>query len=269
MAASILSRDNVPPVVGALGRFGFGSLGLLAMLAAQGSWPRPDGRLWLRLAAMGFFGVFLYNISFFTGLKTVPSGRASLMASLQPSVVFLFSMLVWGEKATWRKVAGLALSLAGAAVVLTQGEPARLFTRGIGTGDGWILLTVVAWVSYTLIGRGVSAKMETLAATAYGTWLGTGMLAVYALVSGMGPVDLGRPSFWILSAYLGLAGTTLAFVFYLRGIAELGAARASIFINLVPVFSVLSSALYLGEAVTVATMLGGAMALGGVALLNR
>lgn len=269
MAASILARDQVPAVVGALGRFFFGSLGLLALVAARGEWPRPDGRMWLRLAAMGFFGIFLYNISFFTGLRSVPSGRASLMASLQPSVVLLFSALVWGERVTLLKLLGLGLSLVGAGLVLTQGDPMRLFATGLGPGDGWILLTVVSWVVYTLIGRGVSARMPTLPATAYGIWLGTAMLLVYGLVERPALERVSSPSFWVVSAYLGLAGTTLAFLFYLQGIAKLGPARASIFINLVPVFSILSSAVYLGERVTLATIAGGALALTGVGLLNR
>lgn len=218
---------------------------------------------------MGFLGVLVYNICFFTGLKTVPSGRASLMASLQPSVVFLFSVAVWREKPTPKKISGLLLSFVGAVLVLTQGDPLRLFRNGLGAGDYWILGTVVSWVGYTLLGRGVSARMDALPATAYGIWIGTLMLAAYA-IAGQTPLpDLASPGFWIVSAYLGLFGTTLAFLFYLQGIAKIGPARASIFINLVPVFSVLVSALYWGEAVTLPTVLGAALALSGVALLNR
>jgi drug/metabolite transporter (DMT)-like permease len=269
MAASILSRAQVPAIYGSLGRFAFGSLGLLAIMAFRGSWPRPTSSQWLRILAMGFFGVFLYNICFFNGLRTIPSGRASLMASLQPSVVLLFSAALWGERITALKISGLALSLLGASLVLTQANPAKLFQQGLGTGDLWILGTVVSWVSYTLIGRGLLGRLDTLPATAYGIFAGFAMLLLYAAFLQTPPPDFSSPAFWLISAFLGILGTTLAFTFYLRGIETLGASRASIFINLVPIFSVLSSNIALGEPLTWPTLLGGALALSGVTLLNR
>ena len=269
MAASILSRNQIPAIYSSLGRFTFGALGLLLIMSQMRPWPRPSKSVAWRLVAMGFFGVFAYNICFFNGLRTVPSGRASLMASLQPSLVFLYSRLFLGDKATPLKLSGLALSLSGAILVLTQGDPAKLFASGLGTGDIWILGTVVSWVSYTLIGRSVSAEIDSLPATAYAIWSGLGMLVIYAVAAGTPVPQLNTPAFWWISAYLGLAGTTLAFVLFQRGIERLGAARTSIFINLVPVFSVLSSTLVLGEAVTLPTLLGGALALTGVRLINR
>ena len=269
MAASILSRNQIPAIYSSLGRFAFGSLGLLLIMWQLRPWPRPSKSVAWRLVAMGFFGVFLYNLCFFNGLRTVPSGRASLMASLQPSLVFLYSRLYLGDRATPLKIFGLLLSLSGAVLVLTQGDPARLFATGLGTGDIWILGTVVSWVAYTLIGRSVSASIASLPATAYAIWAGLAMLILYASLAGIPVPQLNTPAFWWISAYLGILGTTLAFVLFQRGLERIGAARTSIFINLVPIFSVLSSSLVLGEAVTVPTMLGGVLALTGVRLLNR
>ena len=85
---------------------------------------------------MGLFGVFFYNICFFNGLQTVPAGRASLVASMQPMFVFLVSAIVWGERVTPLKIGGLLLSLAGAVLVLSQGDPGRLFSQCRNRGDG-------------------------------------------------------------------------------------------------------------------------------------
>ena len=84
MAGSILSRAEIPPIYSSLGRFAFGALGLLIIMLGVRPWPKPSRPIVYRLIAMGFFGVALYNICFFSGLRTVPSGRASLMASLSP-----------------------------------------------------------------------------------------------------------------------------------------------------------------------------------------
>jgi drug/metabolite transporter (DMT)-like permease len=64
-------------------------------------------------------------------------------------------------------------------------------------------------------------------------------------------------------------GTTAAFMLFLKGIGQIGASRASIFINLVPVFGVLFSALILAENPGAGALLGGALVITGVRLLNR
>ncbi|MBM3758659.1 MAG: DMT family transporter [Acidobacteria bacterium] len=269
MAGSVLSREGVAPIYSSLGRFGFGALGLLLIMWGVKPWPRPERAVWIRLAAMGFLGVALYNICFFSGLKTVPSGRASLMASLQPSLIFIYSRIVWGEKVTLRKLGGLLLSLIGAGLVLTQGEPGKLFAAGLGSGDVWILTAVLAWFGYTILGRDLANRLSPLAVTAYSIWIGLGMLLAYVMVVG-GPVpDLTSVKFWGITMYLGFLGTTLAFLLYLRGLEQIGAARTSIFINLVPVFSVVTSNVLLREPITWPTVVGGMLCLTGVQLLVR
>jgi drug/metabolite transporter (DMT)-like permease len=268
MAGSILSRAEIPAIYSSLGRFGFGSLGLLLIMLGVRPWPRPSRAILYRLIAMGFFGVVLYNICFFSGLRTVPSGRASLMASLQPSLVFIYSRLVWGEKVTPRKLLGLMLSLLGAGMVLTQADPEKLFVTGLGSGDLWILAAVLAWFAYTILGRDLANKIDPLPATAYSIWAGLAMLIIYALITHPDGPNVNTLAYWGVSAYLGFLGTTLAFLIYLRGLERIGAARTSIFLNFVPIFSVLSSNIILREPITWPTILGGALALTGVRLLN-
>lgn len=217
---------------------------------------------------MGLFGVFFYNICFFNGLRTVPAGRASMVASMQPMFVFLFSALVWGEEVTPLKIGGLLVSLAGAVLVLSQGEPGRLFAQGLNTGDLWILGCAVSWVIYTLLGRTVMGKIPAVAATAYSTWIGTAALVAYAALQPV-PEAPWSGTVWLASAFLGLGGTTLAFLLYLKGIGQIGPSRASIFINLVPVFGVTLSSLFLGESISGMTLLGGAIVIAGVRMLNR
>ncbi len=94
------------------------------------------------------------------------------------------------------------------------------------------------------------------------------MLIVYALISHPDAPNINTPAFWGVTAYLGFLGTTLAFLLYLRGLEQIGAARTSIFLNFVPIFSVLTSNIILQEPITWPTILGGALALTGVRLLN-
>ncbi|MGH9630412.1 MAG: DMT family transporter [Bryobacteraceae bacterium] len=264
----VIAADGVPPFTAASARFLFGSLGLLGVMMMRRPWPRIDFELAWKLAAMGFFGVFLYNLCFFTGLRTVPAGRASLLASLQPVFVFLGSVLFWREGMTSSKIAGLLLGLAGASLVLSQGMPTRLFRSGLNTGDLWVLGCAISWAAYTLVGRMVMGRISAIAATAYSTWFGTAALMAFSIPRS--PSSAGwSAQIWMAAAFLGIAGTTIAFLLYLKGVGQIGASRASIFINLVPVFAVISSYFLLGEAISASTLTGGAIVIAGVYLLNR
>jgi drug/metabolite transporter (DMT)-like permease len=267
LCGRVISSAGIPAIDGSLARFAFGSAGLLALMMLQRPWPKLTWSVTARLAAMGFFGVFTYNICFFNGLKTVPAGRASLMAALQPSLVFLFSAIFWKERTTVMKLAGLAVSFCGALLVLSQGDLPQLFSSGMNTGDLWILGTVFSWVGYTLLGRGLMTRFPAIAGTAYSTWIGTGMLLLYAVRTP------GVSSSWdwttgAAAVFLGLIGTSLAFLLFLQGVRHIGPSRAAIFINLVPVFGVLFSSLVLSETPTFLTMIGGVIVIVGVRLLN-
>ncbi len=270
LCGRVVAAEGIPAIPAAAGRFILGSLGLAVVMALDRPWPRPSGGTVIRLLAMGFFGVFLYNLCFFNGLRTVPAGRASLMASLQPAVVFLFSAVVWNEPVTRMRVVGLVISFCGALLVLSQGDPAKLFESGLNTGDLWILGCVLSWVVYTLLGRTMAGRIPAGPTTAYSTWAGTALVLLFMAVEGTG----ANPAEWspralAAIAFLGICGTTVAFLLFLHGLGQIGASRASIFINLVPVFGVLSGTLVLGERLSAATLAGGALVLAGVRLLNR
>ncbi len=95
------------------------------------------------------------------------------------------------------------------------------------------------------------------------------MLLIPALFEGL-PGLLFEISYksWAALSYLGIFGTALGFTWYYRGITAIGASRAGIFINMVPVFGVLLSWLILAETFKPSVITGGLLVLGGVMLAN-
>jgi len=137
-------------------------------------------------------------------------------------------------------------------------------------GELYIFAAVVAWVVYTLILRYRAQGLDTLSVTFCSILCGTVLLAIPAgfewHVAGWRIPGLTA---WGAIAYLGLLGTALSFVWYSEAVAMIGAARATQFTNLVPVFGVLLSALLLGETVPWASIGGGVLVVAGVMLANR
>ncbi len=259
------------PQASAFVRFLLASALLLGWLYAQhGRLPRPDLRQLLALCALGLTGVAAYNLMFFAGLRSVEAGRASLIIAANPVLIALGSRWLFRERLGLARAAGIVLSVIGSMVVIGRGDLAGLLKSGVGIGEAYLLGCVLSWAAYTLIGKGVLHGMSPLTAVSYSSVLGTLILGGGVWVyGGIDPAALGRPMVWAYLGYLAVFGTVLAFVWFYRGVHELGASRAAQFINLVPVSGVLLGAWLLDEPLTGSLLLGGALVLLGLWLTNR
>jgi drug/metabolite transporter (DMT)-like permease len=232
--------------------------------------PRLDRRSLAAMTALGFTGVFVWNACFFPALERVPAGRGALIMALNPVGTALGMALIFHERLTRVRWLGIALALAGAVVVISRGDFPSLFTGALGPGELLLFGTVLAWVCYTFIGRGVLARISPLATTTWAAVFGGTMLAVAALFEQPWAALAALPvQGWVSIAYIGVFGTVLAFLFFSEGVRRIGPSRTAIFINFVPVFGVTFAALFLGEPVLASMIVGGALVIGGVLLTNR
>lgn len=265
----------MPPLSGSAWRFTLATLLLVAWAAArQPVWPRLTPRQWLGLVAAGVVGVAGYALFFMLALQRVEASRAAVVVTTNPVFTTLLAAWWFKERFNARIALGMGCALAGAVTVLTHGAPWTVFATGIGSGE-WLLLGCVAsWVGYTLIARALLGGVDSLLATAVSAVFGSALLWALALtfegadVAGASLAALTAPG-WLSLVFLAVCSTVLAYAWYFRGVAELGAGTAASYISLVPVFGVASSALLLGERLDASLLAGGALAVAGVLLMNR
>jgi drug/metabolite transporter (DMT)-like permease len=271
-AGKVLAQ-SMPPLTGAAWRFAFAVLILLVWMGIARGWPRLSGRQWASLALAGAVGVFGYAVFFMLGLQLVPASRAALVVTTNPVFTTLLAVWLFKEHFNGRIGLGMLMAVLGAATVLTRGAPWELFAGALGRGE-WLLLGCVAtWTGYTLISRGLLKGIDTLTSTALGAVFGTALLIVTALLLD-GPPALSAPTrwgptVWLAMGFLALGATVLAYAWYFDGVAQLGAGTAASYISLVPVFGVSSSILLLGEPLDTSLLIGGALAVAGVVVMNR
>ena len=262
-----MAQQALPPLHAASWRFFFGALGLAVLLLIRRE-PMPRGRVWGPLAIMALFGIVLYNVCFFYGLRFIPAGRASLIVATNPSMLLLASA-VMGERLTGRRVLAVLVAFAGALLALTQGNFAAFLSGGVGLGDVVICGCVIGWSVYTRAGRSAIAGSSPVAATAYSTLLGTALIWLLdAALSPAIPAGDWPWKVWLSLAFLGVMGTSLAFLWYMDAVYALGPARAGAYLNLVPVFAVVMSAVFQGEALTGWTMAAAVLVPAGIWLMN-
>ncbi len=250
--AGRLLVGEVSPFSAAFLRFTIASATLLCLTRRHcGSFPRVHSDQWGPLLLLGASGVFAYNAFFFSGLKLIEAGRAAVIIANNPVFIGLFAALLFKEKLTWKKLSGIGLSILGAIIVITHGDPLGVFNSVIGQGELLIFGCVASWVIYSLVGRSAMKGLSPLVAVTYSATLGTLLLFPAAVKEGLFQQITHYPlSAWISLSYLAICGTVLSFVWYYQGIQKIGATRAGQFINFVPVSAVLLSVVMLKEPLT-------------------
>lgn len=268
--AGKLIADRVDPFSAAFLRFFIASFFLLILATReQGGFAPVNRRQFATLFLLGMTGVFAYNAFFLKGLQYINAGRASLIIANNPVFITLFAALLFREKLSWAKVTGIVLSVTGAIIVVSKGNPADMLSGGVGWGEVLILGCVASWVSYTLIGKAVMKDLSPFASVLYSSLLGTAALFPPALAEGMAKEIFHYSVLdWVCVAYLGIFGTVLGFVWYYEGIKALGPTRAGQFINFVPICALVLAFFILGEPVTWSLVAGAAFVISGVSLTN-
>ncbi|MGN6527689.1 MAG: DMT family transporter [Burkholderiaceae bacterium] len=264
----------LPPLSAACWRYAIATLVLALWLRAArpGALRALSRRQWLGLAFAGALGVWGYATFFMLGLRHVPAGRAALVVAANPVLTTLVAAWWFRERLNARIGLGMAAAAAGSVTVLSHGAPWRLFSGSAGVGEALLCGCVVTWVGYTLAARRLLAGVDVLTTTAVTAGAGTlGLLASALVVEGpaalAGPLAAHAPA-WVALLFLAIGSTVVSNAWYFRGVAALGAGGASAYISLVPVFGVLVATAWLGEPVDASLVVGGLLAVAGMALMN-
>ncbi|WP_051305635.1 DMT family transporter [Desulfogranum mediterraneum] len=268
--AGRIATAEIHPVTAASGRFLLASLLLLLFIySTEGRLQRLSLRQWGAMALLGLSGIFAYNLFFFAGLQRIEAGRGAMIIAANPVITTLLAMLFFGERFNLRRSFGICFSAAGALVVISRGDLLLLFRGEIGAGELCFLGAVLSWTAYTLVGKRVLRAISPLTAVTYSCLTGSALLLPTMLLMGKGHELLTlslRGGGSLL--YLAFFGTTLGFIWFYQGVRELGAGRAVLFVNLVPVCGVVWGILLLNEGLDLSLLSGGALVLIGLLLLN-
>lgn len=269
LATRVLVED-IPPATLALGRLVIGSLILLPLAGARAGPAR--GRItsadrW----ALFWMGALGFGAAFWLGnwgllLSTATNG--ALLITVEPVSIMLLSPVLLGERLGRREVLGATLTVAGAMLVVLDGIPGvGLTVTPHWRGDMLLVLSGLAYASYSLFGRAVLARHPATLVTAWSILWGAVAMAPAAALEWAGGQ---RPAWtgWSLAglAYLGVVITALGYLLWNWALERIPAPRAAIFITVQPLVGALLGVAVLREPVTPFIAAGGALILAGVNL---
>ncbi len=261
-----IALDSFDPFTLAFTRFLLASTVMLAVARISGQLRHIERGDWSKLFLIGFLAVPANQLLFLYGLKYTTAGRSALYYGATPVFVFLLALWYLKEKATWRKVAGIAISFAGVAIILRAGR----FDADILFGDVLVILAVIAWAAYTILGKPLIQKYGALTMTAWALAIGTAQYLPfgayfaakfdYATVSSTG---------WAALLYIAILTSVIAYTIWYWALGKMEASKLAIFQNLQPVIAAILAVLLVGETLGLDFYLGGAMVILGVFLTQR
>ncbi|MWV42512.1 EamA family transporter [Paenibacillus sp. HJL G12] len=207
------------------------------------------------LIPLALIGMLLHQVSFFTGLQTINATTASLILSLSPIFTALLARLFLKESFTLRMAVGSLVALTGVFFVVGQGRGLHI---SLTTGMGIMFICMLAFSGATVLMRKLTERMDALTATAYSTLLGC--MLVFPVAVWREPHEQSIHSFgwWVLLIGSALLIQGLCAIIWNNQIRKVGAAKASVFLNLQPFVAMVLGYFMLGTPVT-STQIGGSI----------
>jgi drug/metabolite transporter (DMT)-like permease len=238
-------------------------------LALEGRFPRPARRQWFGLAVMALTGVVLFNALVYLSLRYTTSTNAALINSVTPILTMVLAAAVGLDRLTGRRLAGAFVSLVGVSWIVSRGSLEALIELSFNRGDLIMLVAALVWAIYTILlnrTRGALSPLATLTIVALLALPPLIVIGGYELISN--PVGPITPVVVVGLVYVSVLASVAAFMAWSVGIEGIGAARGSIFLNLIPVFTAVIAMITLGERVGLVQLIGGLLVIGGVTLAS-
>jgi drug/metabolite transporter (DMT)-like permease len=219
----------------------------------------------LILAIVGMIG---YHIFFYKALELTTAIHASLIASTNPFFTYVLSIIFLKSQVKGKKFFYIMMAMMGVGLIVVDWQPSLIFSGGINPGDLIMFVGVFAWASYSILVKRYISIYNPMILTTSVFVTTTILLAPFADYSKVlnlfsYPLNVVMGVF-----YMGIFPTVFGYMIQQYSIKEIGPEKTNIFINLVPVFTVVLSVVILGENLNILNMIAGAIVVSGVYLFN-
>ncbi|RVJ14020.1 DMT family transporter [Sinorhizobium medicae] len=224
---------------------------------------------WLQLLAYGAIGFTMFNAFLYSAVQYTSAINAVILQAGIPMLIFIFNFALFKMKASFAQVIGFTVTLIGVLITAAHGDLASLVRPSFNFGDALMILACIVYAAYTVALRWKPAMhwQSFIAAPAFGALLSAIPLLVWEI--GKDAAIMPDATGWAIVLYAAIFPSLMSQVLYVRGVEMIGANRAGLFINAIPVFGTLLSVLLVEEIFRPFHLVALALVLGGIAVAER
>jgi drug/metabolite transporter (DMT)-like permease len=256
-------RDEIGALMLTTSRVAVASLFYAVILSRPVVKERLLPRDWALLTAMALTGVLGFPFLLYRGLQLTTATDAVLINATGPLMTAVLAAILLKERLFPRHVLGGIISFFGVVLIVSGGSFERLRRWHVNVGDLYILLAVVLWGLYSVISRRATRSRTVFSVTAISTWIGLPFVLGAAAV-GWEPAPTNWSWHLLLAVvYIGIFPSGVAFLSWNEGVRRVGANRAMVFYNMLPVYGSILGVILLGESLGAEHFIGGGLILVG------
>jgi drug/metabolite transporter (DMT)-like permease len=258
----------IEPFTFAFYRFVLSALILLGITRLRSRTPPIEKKDFRKILGLGFLIIPFNQTAYLYGQKLTGAGHGALLFATVPIWIFLGGLLYLKEKFIFRRAVGVVLGLIGVTIIMTSGA-IELGSEYL-LGDVIILIAVLAWSAYTILGRPLVLKYGAFRVTAYALASGSAMYFPFglyrAVIFDYNAATLGA---WLTVIYVALGVSVAAYVLWYWLLKYMEATKIAVFHNLQPVVASGVAFIFLGEPIGWPFIIGGIVVLTGVLITER
>jgi drug/metabolite transporter (DMT)-like permease len=218
------------------------------------------------LVLMSVFGIVGFNTCLYFALHYTTSINASVVNSTTPLIIAIFSFFILGERLNKTQVLGTVLSVIGVLFILSKGSLQTLFSFSFNMGDLLVIMAVISWSLYSIIVKKYAGIVPKYSSFCVSMLIGIVLLLPFSIWELQKPettITWTAPTIFIL-LFVGFFASIVAFLSWNTAVEQVGASRAGVFLNLIPVFSSIFAIVFNGETLTWYQVIGGIFVIIGV-----
>lgn len=256
------------PYAYAFWRLCVGVVGLTLLMFATRSWRKIDRADFPRILLLAIVAVPINQIIYLVGIsKTMPSHASLLYGTTAVFALFLSAAMGY-EKILRHKIIAIIVSLAGLVLIVTQGDNIDT-SSDLFVGDVYIFIAVLAWATYTVLGKPIVHKYGAITATGtvllLGSFLGLPLLVYPAVMQEYTNITwIG----WGGVFYAGLVLTVLAYTVWYKILTMIDPSQVAILTTPQPVVATALSTYFVGEIIGLPLIFGGILVIAGIVLMD-
>ena len=225
---------------------------------------------WLVISFMGVITISTFNSVVYFALNYTQVINAVLMLSAIPAATIVLSSLMKIEETNIFQLLGLVLSIIGIGSIISNGDIQKIISLDFNKGDMWMLVCVITWSLYSTLLKKNNFKFSQF--TLIQLMVSVGILFLipqffYEKSIGL-ELNLDK-NFFLILIYVAIFPAIAAYYFWQKGIEIIGPNRASMFIQLMPLFSAVMAIIIFKEKFELYHFVGAIFILSGIYLSNK
>lgn len=255
----------IEPFTFAFFRFVLSSVVLLTLVLVKRHYIPIEKKDRWRIIGLGILIIPFNQAMYLVGQSMTGAGHGSLLFATVPIWILLGAIIHLRERPSVRRIVGIVIALAGVIVVMTTGA-VEISTEYLW-GDLIILIAVLAWAYYTILGKPLLRKYGALRVTAYALASGSALYFPFGLYAATRLDYAAAPAAaWWSIVYVALGVSVAAYVLWYWVLKYMEASRVAVFHSIQPLFASGVAYFWLNEPLGWSFVVGGLIAIGGVIL---